>query len=70
MEVHTELTLEQKNLLPLLAVAPFIQVCGYLFPFEKSLSWLCSECAMAVVAVGDGLKNQILMSQACTLAIR
>ena len=51
----------------MLAVASFNQVGGYLFQFENALFWLCYEFAVAMVAVGDGLKNQILLSQACTL---
>lgn len=68
MEMHTELPLEQKHSASCTGcVAPFNQVGGYLFQFEKFLFCLHYECAVAMVAVGNGLKSQILLSQACTL---
>lgn len=51
----------------MLAVASFNQVGGYVFQFYNALFWLCYAFAVAMVAVGDGLKNPILMSQACAL---
>lgn len=38
-----------------------------MFQFYNALFWLCYAFAVAMVAVGDGLKNPILMSQACAL---
>ena len=47
IEVHTKLPLEQKHSASYTGyVAPFNQVGGYLFQFEKFLFCLHYECAM------------------------